>query len=568
MSYFVENPNSSSPRDSSSWAGLSPIRTTLDTSDGRLRPDRRASSTRRSGHRHPSSSPSVQPPSTEPTNLNGTNLSVYNSNTRPSSRPFSDLEADAEYMEVDPPGVGDVPEFPNDGYDAYYGLGGSSHPIEPIPRSGAERGKKFVGGFVASLKRLPRAVARNVAWERSQPGPSSGKRRDEKREHATWHRHRALAPATEQAPPYGSAEGQPMPVLVGDNVLVVEALDMPREHPAVPPSSYPPSKHLNAHTSNSPHYTQRSPSHLSVAGNGNEHLSQRSSVRRTSYVSVPTVRNPDPESDGEHEGTSSESSGHRHVPNAREEGVHFDVRAERHPSSYHHPNPTTTEVDTPITPQLKPSSDYARMQSPVQQPPKPSFPSQIARLFRAVGDMPFMSTEEITTEFVPRVRRDGPSTPWYIPRHASIDLLATGGSARAFTGGTINPVPQFPGASSATLLHPTASSHGHGPPQYIYTIPPPVVPTASPLFVYPTPLQPLPTSIRTDPDTSGVSSGTGTGHTGSPPQQGYPSPGPLYVLAMPQMPYLSPAPSNAMNLNQSGSTHPHTQANNERSRQA
>ncbi|EIM83775.1 uncharacterized protein STEHIDRAFT_170268 [Stereum hirsutum FP-91666 SS1] len=486
----------------------------------------------------------------------------------PNARGVSEFVDDPEYMTVEPAPILDASNGDHGGYNAYYGspAGESSN-----SRGSGGRGRRFVGGFVANLKRLPRAMVRNVGWAAKMPPEKLG------RDHEQWGRPRAHAqwatPATEQGtvPPYGSPAVQVM----GDNVLYVEALDMPSEHPAMlapPPSSYAPSRgaqHLSPHRLGSPRHTQsqRSPSHLSVSG-GQMSSSRRSSTRRTSRTSAPTVRNPDPESDADQSGPSSSSEGipspgHPALnisPPRDPTGVHFDIRRERPSTSRTGSRPRgdtgiTAEPETPVLVEPKPAPDYARMQSPIQPRPEPSFPSQLARIqnfFRNVNDLPWMSTENVTVDFVPRTRA-GPSRTWYAPRrHASVDLLAGhgGGSGTRLLVNASGQTFAMPGAaSSATLMQVPSSSlghgHGYGGPapsastQFVYPAlphPPP------PMFMYPAPLQPQPsfqninTPQRTDPDTSLGTTGTGTGSAA--PSQGYP----VYVVALPsQIPLQVPA---------------------------
>lgn len=513
-------------------------RPSMDTSDSRIHRDSRFSTNGQSRHsshhlslplgHNPYHSGSPTPFIEEPVNA----ILTPAANAR---GPAELEDNDAEYMTV---AIQDT-QAPS-GDDAYYG---SSSPAAGSSSQAGSRGRKFVGGFVANLKRLPRAMVRNVVWDRSQTGRGFSERRD----HQQWRQPLAWGTMSGQqvAPPYGSPEGQP----VGDSVLYVEALDMPTEHPAPPPSSFAPSPSRDTKHGPrlSPHRrdTQRSPSHLSASG---QLSSQRSSVRRISRTSAPTVRNPDPESDSDHSGSSSLDATpeppHIDITPPHDTGVHFEVRSEHHPGS--RTGPDNMEPNTPVLVEPKPAPDYARMQSPIEPPAEPSFPSQLARIqrfFRDLGELPWVPTESITVEFVPRIRRTDASTPWYTPRHGPIDLLAGGTSSTrhlaAASGQTL-----APGASSATLLHPS-SSYGHGqgqgpPPQFIYSMSP-IPPPPPPLYMYPAypasiqPLSPPSGPPRTtDPDTSGT---TGISSNSSPPQQGYP----LYVLAMPPTTYFSPS---------------------------
>ncbi|THH13882.1 hypothetical protein EW146_g6394 [Bondarzewia mesenterica] len=376
--------------------------------------------------------------------------------------------------------------------------------------------KRFVGGFVTNLKKLPKAVARNLLYDRRPPP-----------EHYAADEGVPVILEPEDAPPYG-APGQP----VEGGVHYVEAREMPVEDPAPLRNSHvrTSSRHsvhsmVHVSRSSSSRNTMQSPSHHSV---------RFPSSHRSSNNGLPrTVRNPDPEGD------SDGSSTDQHNP---------DVPANQTAASPSHTGPPSPVLVAP-----KPASDYLGMSIP---PPEPSLPSHVAtvrKFFRDLADLPWMASN-IAVDFVPAEsaraqypRPEGGPTSWYRPRRRNVDLLASGpqrGRARRRIKQTLanssqhghNPIH----ASSATLAYANQSALGHGSAEG--AVPQPPSSLGHGQFPYPMPLPPPPPMFMypTTMITPRVSPGSSSGLNGTTNPEMQPQAYPVYMLAVPIPPYLQP----------------------------
>jgi len=330
-------------------------------------------------------------------------------------------ELDAEYMTVDPE-------------EDFGGWNGERDFQSQWRKPGP---KDFVGGFVNGLRRIPRVV--RLRPTRKGTGDTVG--------------------TGDTLPKYQS------PVLVGPSepdVLYVEASEMPVEHPAPAPvefrsrqsdghsyrshlddgrsrhSHHTPadavshhtdsrSHHTHAdvsyHTDNRSHHTHADVSHLT---DGRSHHTHPDAVSYHTYV------------DGHSHHTDHRSHhtsvGHEHT---------FDTHTTAHSTHSHAPHEYETRETTlghvpvpiaalsPEAVDLRPSSDYDKMESPLRSPSELSLHSRFARVgqfFQDLYDLPWIASR-ITVDYIPaeqsrakygrRIR-----TTWYPHQHSPIDLFA------------------------------------------------------------------------------------------------------------------------------------------------
>ncbi|KAI0314307.1 hypothetical protein OF83DRAFT_459483 [Amylostereum chailletii] len=393
--------------------------------------------------------------------------------------------------------------------------------------------KRFVGGFVANLKKLPRAMARNLLYDRRHPHPQL-----DQYTYASDPQERKSS--REAAPPY-DAPG----ATVHGNPRYVQGMQMP--------GHIIPSLHLvtptPSHSASS--LPSRTPSRLSPHNSHSQHHSKDSSLH--SGASLPrTVRNPDPE----RESSSSEGSptaeqvlpnpypsSEAHPPAGTVQppppAVTFPEATPLHPQRRH-----TATVQTPTYHEPPLAADYQRMASPVRPPPEPPLETQVARIgkfFNDINNLPWFSST-IAADFIPaesgraRHARSKSAGSWYSSKHREIDLLAGGPSTHALVGASGHSLPQSRGpmhASSATLAYGQGSqlsidAHAQQPMsapvhgQYPYPVPPVIPPPQ--LYMYQAAVQPVMTTPRAT-----------TEQAPQETQQVYP----LYMLS-PHSPYMHP----------------------------
>ncbi|KAI0043932.1 hypothetical protein FA95DRAFT_1608951 [Auriscalpium vulgare] len=466
-------------------------------------------------------------------------------------------DIDPEYMDVEAPaeveGQGIIYEEPYE---------------EPDPSQRPRR--RFVGGFVAGLKRLPKAMRRGFMYDKRTRSPAPDVYgheyvpEDDPADFEGDH-------ARESAPPY-DAPGEP---LQGE-VHYVEAMDMPTGL-AAPPTIHTPSHSM--HSARSPsHLTAHSLSHPSMR------QSQHGSLHPSQNSVAWTVRNPDPDPPSATDETAtnykyqhplhpqapqsnSGSTAPTH-PQPQASTSASSRRARTVPSPVYAPEPTNN-IGSPIYVEPLPTTDYGRMASPVQPPPEPTLPSQLARVgnfFRELNGLPWIaSSGTITTDYVAedsarsRYLRAKDAGSWYAARHRTIDLLAGGPSTRALAPGGVqgSSATLHRGAGGSTSSGSGGSSGGHGhahaqiPPPgpyvqgpYAYPVPIAGLPQ-QPVYLYPTAaFQPVAASARVSPEQQGgaIPGGSADGQLGQqvPMQMGQPGQYPMYMVALPPASYMMP----------------------------
>ncbi|KAI0258361.1 hypothetical protein BC834DRAFT_847420 [Gloeopeniophorella convolvens] len=423
---------------------------------------------------------------------------------------------DAEYMEVEPPAESGP-------------LYESEYDDEP-PSHGKRR---FVGGFIRGLKKLPRAMARGFVPGRRDVQTPPG---------LEYHNSPYQSPyisgaptqEPEDVPPYDSS-GDP----IDGEPHYVEGMQMPVEH--LSPRSRTPS-HTPSHTIRAP----RSESQLTYQSLTNpsiRYISQHGSVHRDRRSSPPrTVRNPDSESptgSGAGRGDSMQFSQSDHDPSRRS-----PLEPTRRPTVT-----VQSPTGSPVYIEPEQAEDYAGMEPPAMPEPEPSGPSQLKRIgkfFRDLKDLPWTSPN-VAVDFDPAksersryVRSPGSGRSWYTGQITDLDLLG-GPSMRRPAGASAHP-PGHASGSGATLAprHGSGSAssseaasahlpapHSH-PPPYFYPVSQLTLPHPQPLFFYPTaypammPPRPPPGSEQPSPQSSGG------GYSEVPLQQPY-----VYMVAMP-----------------------------------
>ncbi|KAH9015269.1 hypothetical protein EDB83DRAFT_2440231 [Lactarius deliciosus] len=458
-------------------------------------------------------------------------------------RAMMELEdPDAETMELDP-GIDQDPI-----YESEFDDGHRSHGT-----------RRFVGGFMRSLRKIPRAMKRGFQPDRrgAQTSPSFVHHHQQSPYHHPYTSDNLDAGLQEQAgnPPYGVAVEH----TEGD----LRYSDDPNVTPALTPSAGP--SRSMSHAIRAPR-TESQPTYQSLTNPASRHVSHHGSLHNAQRSSPPrTVRNPDPAPSTE-EGSDSRTNGNS-----------------PRPSQYHaepEPSPPGTSRISPLDPARRPTvtvqsptgspiyvepqlaDDYAGMDLPVEPSPEPSVPSQFARVgkfFRDLNSLPWVSPN-VTVDFNPedsgRGRHSharGTGRSWYTGQLHDLDILgggAGGSSTRRLTAPSGHSLAHAQG-SSATLApgqggsassSEGASTHlpaphvglGMGPPLSSY--PPYAVPQVAlpsqPLYFFPAaypqpppPRGPGPTSPNLADQTSPQSSGNSDPGM---PRQPY-----FYVVAMP-----------------------------------
>ena len=359
-------------------------------------------------------------------------------------------EADDEYMEVEP--MADSGPIYRSDYD-------------DEPR--LQKKRTFVGGFIRSLKKLPRVVRRGFTTDQREvltpPGlayyqsPYRSPYIDDTAPYVDDAEPQETE-ETEAAPPYDA----PSDHVEGDWGYT-DAISMPAEFRSSTSPSLTPSQNLRAPRSESQltYDSLTNPPARHVSQHGSLHHSQRSSPRRT-------VRNPDPPSPTEGSGTVNANS-------PRFEQPPLEPELEPSPTTSHLSQltparrPTVTVQSPTGSPIYIPhSDDYAGMDmdSPIEHSPEPEEPSQftrIAKFFRDLNNLPWVS-RNVTVDFDPtdaeRERYEhaqGSGKSWYTGHLQDLDLTGGDSSRRRLTAPSGHSLGHAPG-SSATL----APFHGSG----------------------------------------------------------------------------------------------------------
>ncbi|KAA1467118.1 hypothetical protein DENSPDRAFT_227550 [Dentipellis sp. KUC8613] len=441
-----------------------------------------------------------------------------------------EFEGPAEYMNIDPDSV----------------LGAGEYLEEQQPPQARKR--HFVGGFVAGLRRLPRAMVRGFTHDRDRRGPQQAE--------VYGPPYETMA-HPEAHPDYVPAYNAPGRAVDPQSTHFVEAMDMPEEQP-LPQHVRSPSRSIHSlqpgsvagpdRNTLSPHHSIHLPSHHSHRRSHNSH---RSSQPRT-------VRNPDPSETSSSGDTPSEHMPPSQGPIPPPPALNVDHASQEHAQPPRR-QPTVT-LQSPVLMEPKPAPDYERMASPIHTPSEASIPSQVARIqrfFKDLRDLPWMSSN-IAVDFEPantsraRRRAQHPSGPWYTPRRRAVDLLAGGPSTRHLAAASGQSLPTHANpiqASSATLAPQTSLGHGtaegaypvpqqpaaYGQGLYSYPVPPLIV-SPQQVYLYPPAMQPMTSPPHAGaegapaPNASSESSGQQPQQQQQQPQQqGYP----VYMLPAP-----------------------------------
>ena len=389
-------------------------------------------------------------------------------------RAMSDLEeeADDEYMEVEPMADSGVPIY--------------SSEFDDEPRWQGRR--RFVGGFMRGLKKIPKAMKRGFSpHKRELPTPPG----------LAYHDSPYRSPyiddiepdESEAAPPYDAPSDH-----VDGDLRYTDGINMPAEFRSSPSPSLTPPQTIHAPRSESQltYQSLTNPPSRHVSQHGSLHHAQRSSPPRT-------VRNPDPSSPTDDSGTANANS-------LRFEQVPFESEPDSADRTPHLSplaparRPTVTvqsPTGSPVYFEPQPADDYAGMDmgSLTDHSSEPSVPTQLSRIARFVRDLrnlPWISPN-VTVDFDPtdaeRARyahTQGSGKSWYTGHLEDLDLLAGDSSTRRLTTPSGHPFGPAPG-SSATL----APHHGSGSASNSSEGASAHLPTASTLPPYPYPVQTL-----------------------------------------------------------------------------
>ena len=465
----------------------------------------------------------------------------------------ADADADAETMELDA-GTDHGPIYDSE--------------FDDVPRSHSTR--RFVGGFIRGLKKIPKAMKRGFLPNRrgTPTTPPILAYPFQSPYHAPYTSDNLNSGILEQPgdPPYDDHTAE---YTEGDMRYSEDANVPPMLEPTAGPSR------SMSHAIRGPR-TESQPTYQSLTNPSSLHHSHHGSLhngaQRRSGSPPRTVRNPDPASTTE-EGSEIRTNANSPRPS------HYPAEPEPSPHGTSHISPLdttrrpTVTVQSPtgspiyVEPEL--AEDYAGMDTDVEPPPEPSVPSQFARIgkfFRDLNSLPWVSSN-VTVDFNPEdAGRGGHSHPirgtgrsWYTGHLHDLDLLggvAGGSSTRRLTAPSGHSLAHAPG-SSATLAPAqgsgsASSSEGastHLPAQHAapvfglppssyppYTVPQLAMPS-QPLYFFPAtyPTMPQPPPQRApgpgpglSPNGAGPTSPQSSGNSDGVPRQPY-----FYVVAMP-----------------------------------
>ncbi|KAI0034566.1 hypothetical protein K488DRAFT_83861 [Vararia minispora EC-137] len=365
--------------------------------------------------------------------------------------------------------------------------------------------RRFVGGFVANLRRLPRAVARNFVNDRR---PAHIEQYPYLPQHDNMPHSQPRRPG-EVVPPY-SSPGAP----VDSSVHYVQAMDMPQATLLPPPQTL----------TSTPSRSARSGDHSQLSLQSVSAKSSTPSGRRSRTSLPPIVRNPDPETPTSSEGSHTETN-HPMVnivpvpaPQVPQDDGTEGVTSVGHATPQPvHPPAVHIESGSPVYHEPPLADDYQRMESPARPPADPPLPKQLARLgkfFHTLNELPWLAST-IAADFVPEEsararRKHAVNASWYTSKHRDVDLLGGSSSTRVLLGQGVQAPPH---ASSGTLpayaqasrasvdnlrsQQPAANAY---PLQYPYAIAP--LPPPPPMYFYPSPAAQAagqPTEVRPQP---------------------------------------------------------------------
>ena len=433
---------------------------------------------------------------------------------------LEEADADDEYMEVEP-GVNLAPALESE-YD-------------DEPQSQGKR--RFVGGFIRSLKKIPRAMKRGFTDRREIQTPPG----------LMYQQTPYQSPYIPASQPQESEEAPPYDTLA-------EHIDGDLRYADNSPSRSP-SQTIRAPRSESQLTYQ------SLTNPSARHLSQHGSLHHTQRSSPPrTVRNPDPVSPSEESDTSNRNSPRapsQHIPEPEPEP---GPRTSRVSPLGQIRRPTVTvqsPTESAVYVEPRHADDYVGMAEPVNPPPEPSVPSQFARIrkfFRDLNDLPWVSPN-VTVDFDPTqragfARSGGSGRSWYTGRLHDLDLLGgSSSSTRILTapsGHSLGPAP-----GSSTTLAPRhgsgsasssegASAHlpaAHALPPHSCPIPQLAL-SPQPFYLYPTAYHAMPPPPPPAPSpmvSSPLRQPNGTEQVSPQPsgQSDVPRPPYLYMVAMP-----------------------------------
>ena len=453
-------------------------------------------------------------------------------------------DADAETMELN----ADIDQGPI--YDSEF---------DDAPQHHSTR--RFVGGFIRGLRKIPKAMKRGFLPDRrGVPHTTASHAYQYQAPYHSPYATNNLNAETEEEPgnpPYDTAEEY----TEGDLHY--------SEDTNVPPvltSPAGPSRSMS-HAIRAPR-TESQPTYQSLTNPSSRHHSHHGSLHNAQRPSPPrTVRNPDPASPTE-EGsgirTNANSPRPSQYPAEPEPSPHRSSRIS--PLDIRRPTVTVqSPTGSPVYVEPELADDYAGMDTEIEASPEPSVPSQFARIgkfFRDLNNLPWVSSN-VTVDFNPEdpghgrhSHTRGTGKSWYTGHLDDLDLLGGGGgssSTRRLTAPSGHSLAHAPG-SSATLAprhqgsgsasssegvstHLPASHAGPGfglPPSSYppYAVPQLAMPS-QPLYFFPATypaMQPQPPQ-GLGPGTNGVDqvSPQSSGHTDpGVPRQPY-----FYVVAMP-----------------------------------
>lgn len=414
-------------------------------------------------------------------------------------------EADDEYMEVEPE----------------VDLGEPTYVSEFDDESPPQGKRRFVGGFIRGLRKIPKVVRRGFTSDKRELLTPPGLAYHQSPYRSPFiHDNRPHEP--EEAPPYDAPAEH-----VEDGLLYVDNMNMPTEYDVNSTSpSRTPSQTIRAPRSESQltYQSLTNPPARHVSQHGSLHPSPRSLPR--------TVRNPDP-----HPPSPTEESGPGTAtgtsPRLLHRASHLAPESESAPrtprlSPLERTRRPTVTIQSPTgNPEyIEPdrADDYAGMdmddflssseegrgseqQEQYQSSAPFQFSSRIAKFFRDLNNLPWVSPN-VTVDFDPtdteRARFEhgrGPGKSWYTGHLHDLDLLGGSSTMRGLTvpsGPSLGPAP----GSSATLAPPAhgsgsassseghithlPSTHTHPPYPYPMALP------SHPLYFYPYPAMPQP----------------------------------------------------------------------------
>ncbi|KDQ49195.1 hypothetical protein JAAARDRAFT_43034 [Jaapia argillacea MUCL 33604] len=284
--------------------------------------------------------------------------------------------------------------------------------------------RRFVGGFVSSLKKLPKAMVRSVGREK-QPI-----RRGTTDTYGTGASFNTVDTLPRYHTPIRRVQPPPIPP-----IHYVEAMDMPQEHPTPAPSHV--SRHPTPAPSNrSVSFDSRHPSH--------ESQPSRHNSRHTSHHTHVS------EEDEVEEEEEEELRGH--TPDIRDGSTtmvhHEGYPPEIHGTTYIHHTPSprgeplvVPDPRSPGSPNFRPTSDYDKMSRSIRTTATTlgSYAQRVYQFFKDLNDLPWMASgnRRVAADYIPgdnprsryrysRWRVRDANKEWYTDRRHTLDMLSVG----------------------------------------------------------------------------------------------------------------------------------------------